>query len=230
MNVSVETPEAREQEPNYQLSGQLLQPWSTPVLKTSLPPQILEPMIEITDQLIADQKAETHGDQLVGQIETELKIPVELLEKNGVREFLEFMVREYVIACKCQEHPFINDTVKSVNWDTQITSCWVVSQRPNEYNPVHFHHQHVSAVTYLKVPKMKPSRKPAGGKDGCIEFIGVGSRDRRLSSSQFHASPRVGDFYLFGAAQLHTVYPYRCDDMEDAERRSVSFNATFSQA
>ena len=78
INVSVETLGASEQELNYQLTGQLLQPWSTLVPETSLPPQFLEPMIEITDELIADRKVETLGDHLVGEIETELKISKEV--------------------------------------------------------------------------------------------------------------------------------------------------------
>ena len=36
----------------------------------------------------------------------------------------------------------------------------------------------------------------------------------------------IGDFFVFGANQLHSVNPYQCEE-GDPERRSVSFNAIF---
>ena len=39
--------------------------------------------------------------------------------------------------------------------------------------------------------------------------------------------PKVGDFFIFPASQQHFVYPFRTEDGE-GERRSVSFNAVFS--
>ena len=230
MNVSAQAVSQSTEDQSFQVPVQIFQPWSTPVLKTTLPPTILASMLEATDELLSDKSSEPMGTNLVGQIENERRIPLEALENIGAKGFLENMVREFVILCKCQEHPFENDLVRRQIWSTSITSCWVVSQYPDEYNPVHFHDQHVSAVMYLKKPKMKPSRKKTQEKDGCICFISPASRDRRLSSSQFFASPEVGDLYLFGAGQMHTVYPYRCyKGEEDTERRSVSFNARFEQ-
>ena len=40
--------------------------------------------------------------------------------------------------------------------------------------------------------------------------------------------PKVGDFYLFPAEQMHEVYPFRTADGK-GERRSVSFNAKCSR-
>jgi hypothetical protein len=230
MNINSEHFSERQKDNAYQMSAQVLQPWSTPVLKASIPREILARMIEVSDGLLANRQSVSNGDNLVGQIATEVKLPLEALEEIGALRFFENMVREFVIICKCQEHPFKNDIVRAASWNVELTSCWIVSQQPNEYNPVHSHHMHVSAVMYLKVPKMRPSRKSSRDMDGSIEFIGVGSRDRRLSTSQFHVAPAIGDLYLFGAGQLHTVYPYRCfSGEEDTERRSVSFNATFQQ-
>ena len=109
-----------------------------------------------------------------------------------------------------------------------ITSCWVVSQQPDEYNPIHYHHNDISAVMYLKIPKIKTDRKASDAKDGHIEFLGVGSQNHQLSSPQLSMYPDVGDLLIFGSRQFHTVYPFRCEEGEkETERRSVSFNARF---
>ena len=47
-----------------------------------------------------------------------------------------------------------------------------------------------------------------------------------ISTSSLTIRPEAGDFFVFGAKQLHTVYPYRCEE-GDTERRSVSFNAIY---
>lgn len=230
MNINSEHFSETLKDNTYKMSAQVLQPWSTPVLKTSLPEDILARMIEVSDRFLANRQSVSNGGNLVGQIENEIKLPLEALQEIGALGFFENMVKEFVIICKCQEHPFKKDIVRAASWNVELDSCWVVSQQPNEYNPIHSHNMHVSAVMYLKVPKMRPSRKSPGDTDGSIEFIGAGSRDRRLSASQFHVAPVIGDLYLFGAGQLHTVYPYRCfGGEEDTERRSVSFNATFQQ-
>ena len=43
-----------------------------------------------------------------------------------------------------------------------------------------------------------------------------------MSKGNYIIQPEVGDFYLFPAYLLHTVYPFT---ESDEERRSVSFNA-----
>ena len=43
-----------------------------------------------------------------------------------------------------------------------------------------------------------------------------------MSKGNFIIQPKVGDFYLFPAYLIHTVYPFT---ETDEERRSVSFNA-----
>ena len=64
-----------EQEDKFQLPIELLQPWSTFVMKTQLPPSVLEKMIKITDEIVANiETAENIGKTLVGQIEDEFKI------------------------------------------------------------------------------------------------------------------------------------------------------------
>ena len=85
----------------------------------------------------------------------------------------------------------------------------------------------ISAVMYIKVPKMLPCRKEhRPNDDGSILFTSNASRDVDFSQSVITIPPQVGDFFIFGAKQQHAVYPYRCEE-GDPERRSISFNAVF---
>jgi len=61
-------------EKQYEMHIELIQPWSVPVFKTTLPPEILQTMIEISDQVIADKDAKSHGEYLAGQIDSELLV------------------------------------------------------------------------------------------------------------------------------------------------------------
>ena len=111
-----------------------------------------------------------------------------------------------------------------------MLTMWIISQQPGEYNPMHIHTQcQISAVMYLKVPKMLPSRKEhRPGDDGSILFVSNASRDVDFSNPNIVIHPTVGDFFMFGAQQQHAVYPYRCaEGQKETERRSISFNAVF---
>ena len=217
-------------EKKYEMDITVLQPWSTPVIKTKLPPDVLQTMIEITDQVIADKEAKSWGHNLAGQIDSELLIEHEILEQTGIMGFFLGAVRQFVMMCKCQQLPDHIEAIQKEEWLTQMMTMWVVSQYPNEYNPAHLHTQcQISTVMYLKVPEMLPSKKEhRANDDGSILFFGNASRDVDFSVPQIVCSPKVGDFYMFGAHQQHAVYPYRCaEGQKDIERRSISFNAVF---
>jgi hypothetical protein len=214
----------------HEIETTLLQPWSTPVLKITLPPSILKTMIEISDVIIADKNAESFAEHLVGQIERELVVDLDILKQTGVLSFFMAALRSFVITCKCQMLPHMIDDIQREKWLVQLVQMWIVSQQPNEYNPMHMHLGcTISSVMYLKVPKMLPSRKESREEDdGSILFFGNSSRDITLSDPQLTIVPKVGDFYIFGAQQQHVVYPYRCEEgQKETERRSISFNAIF---
>ena len=224
---------SNENERQYELDIKLIQPWSVPVFKTTLPPDILQTMIEISDQIMADKEAKSWGEHLAGQIDTELAIDYTILEKTGVLGFFLGAIRQFVIVCKCQLHPDKITEMQQKEWLTDITNMWIVSQQPNEYNPMHIHTEcQISSVMYLKVPKMLPPKKEhRQDDDGSILFISNASRNIELSSPSISIPPQVGDFYIFGAEQQHAVYPYRCEEgQEDVERRSISFNAVFKSS
>jgi len=209
----------------YEMKYDLIQPWSVPVMKTTLPSNVLQTMIEISDLIIADKGAISWGEYLAGQIENELLIEHNILEQTGVMDFFLGAVRQFIIMCKFQ----MNE-IQQEEWLVQMLRMWIVSQQPGEYNPLHTHlNCQISSVMYLKVPKMLPDRKEhRQGNDGSIFFVSNASRDTNFSSPDITYPPQVGDFYIFGAHQQHAVYPYRCEEgQEDVERRSISFNAIF---
>ena len=73
----------KENEPlSLEMSIDLLQPWSVPVMRTKLPPYVLDRMLEISDDMISDENSISHGARLAGQIKTELTVDTELLKKK----------------------------------------------------------------------------------------------------------------------------------------------------
>jgi len=206
----------------------MLQPWSTPVLKTKLPLEVLQTMTKISDKVLADKNAVDWGANLAGQIGSEPLIDHDILDDKTM-DYFKRMVREFVIRCKCQMFPPLEDKIRQEKWLVRMVRLWIISQKPNEYNPVHFHKNcSISAVMYLKIPKMLPSRKKHRSDDGAIVFLGNCSRENDLAMPSVEIPPQVGDFFIFGANQQHAVYPFRCAEGEkNIERRSISFNAIF---
>ena len=217
-------------EQRYEMEVQLIQPWSVPVFKTTLPPDVLQAMIEISDHVIADKETKSHGEYLAGQIDSELLVEHDLLEQTGVMGFFLGAVRQFVITCKCQMMPGLEQAIQKEEWLIQMLTMWIISQQPGEYNPMHIHTQcQISAVMYLRVPKMLPCKKEhRPNDDGSILFVSNAARDVDFSVPNTVIHPAVGDFYIFGAQQQHAVYPYRCaEGQKETERRSISFNAIF---
>jgi len=222
--------DGKGKEKRYEMQVQLIQPWSVPVFKTTLPPEILQTMIEISDQIIADKETKSHGEYLAGQIEKELRVEHNLLEQTGVMGFFLGAVRQFIITCKCNMMPGFEQAIQKEEWLIQMLTMWIVSQQPNEYNPMHIHTEcTISSVMYLKVPKILSSKKEhRPNDDGSILFATNASRDVDFSVPNIVIHPAVGDFYIFGAQQQHAVYPYRCaEGQKETERRSISFNAIF---
>jgi len=89
----------------YEMHIDLIQPWSVPVFKTTLPPEIFQTMTEISDQVIADKEAKSWGHNLAGQIDSELLIEQNILEQTGMLGFFMGAIRQFVIMCKCQQMP-----------------------------------------------------------------------------------------------------------------------------
>ena len=221
---------AKKQEgEQFKMHFDLLQPWSTFVMKTQLPPPILEKMIRITDKIVDNAENEkSHGEHLAGQIKNELWVDHEILEREELMGFFLDISRNFVIQQMCQCHPVGKQAIFDEEWYTQMLSMWIISQKDNEYNPCHVHTEcALSTVMYLKIPEYLPSRKSHRKDDGAINFTGPSAQDIIFSSPTMTYQPQVGDFFIFPATQQHFVYPFRTPDGK-GERRSVSFNVVFS--
>jgi len=213
----------------FELNLDMIQPWSTFIMKTKLPDTILNKMLDITDEIVDNaENAQSWGHNLAGQIEHELYIEHDILHEAGIYTFFMDVIRHYVVAAKMQQNPFAKKEIQQEKWLTQMLSMWIISQKDNEYNPMHIHTEcQLSSVMYLKIPEYLPSRKEGREDDGNIVFVNSTCNDGQLVSPQFNWKPQVGDFFVFPAQQSHFVYPFRTADGK-GERRSVSFNAIFS--
>ena len=217
---------SEEQESKYEL----LQPWSAFILKTKLPKRVLGRMLKLTDEIVNNPKSKNHGPGLAGQIEWEPTIDMDLLKKIDVEDYFYEIIHQYCMRAHLQTNPFDYDEVPPLI-EYIINEIWIISQKDNEYNPLHRHLGcNLSSVMYLKVPEFLPARKQREDEDGNICFHsspmhpdGVYGHIGRISMK-----PKVGDFYLFPAEQMHEVYPFRTADGK-GERRSVSFNVICSR-
>jgi hypothetical protein len=145
----------------------LLQPWSTFVMKTQLPPDILEKMLRITDEIVEDSAIKSDSLSLSeGVLEYQFQIGEERLEGTNLMDFFGAVCKNYIIQAFCQSQPFNKDFWIKEQYMVKLTSIWVNSQKDNEYLPDHTHMPHsehklfpgraISAVMYLKIPEYLP--------------------------------------------------------------------------
>lgn len=203
------------------MNFELIQPWSTFVMKTKLSPTVLDSMLKITDEIIETKETDTY-DLNAGQILQQYFVDEEILWREQVMDFLMHGCQTYVQQSQKQ---LLKPERK---WMSRMTMMWINSQHDNEYFPIHVHEDcSIAATMYLKIPEFLPSRQTyeySGGQDGCIEFINNTTTDYLHTSPNVQFQPQVGDFFIFPALQRHQVYPFRTPDGK-GERRSVSFNA-----
>ncbi len=217
---------------------EVFQPWSNMIVRLKIPDTITKSMIEMTDEIMDDKNAESAGKKLAGQIDSELVISfldTDVLDKKN-SDFILSCVQRYVTDSLNQAYGWDKAQANIVKKDdifTKFESMWVVSQKDNEYNPLHLHGTGcVSGVLYLKIPEYLPDRKKKTSKtrsrttDGALEFVNNACLDGRFASGICSFNPEPGELYLFTGYQPHQVYPFRSVDGK-GERRSVSFNADY---
>ena len=204
------------------------QPWSTPVLHTTLPVILLNELIQLTDLITKDKERESMNEGLVGEIEDEWVIDPILLTNISFKPFIDQLCWEY---CKVFASQFAVEyivplpmiSMKKMIKNIKITSAWFNNQKDNEYNPLHNHSGYLSGILYLKIPKYLPSRKHKN-TDGSISFhTNSCETEGVMTQSSLAIFPKVGDIFLFPSVLKHQVYPFRTKDGRGI-RRSMSFN------
>ena len=194
---------------------QILKPFGPSIVKLKIPDEIVNAMNDYTDKIIIDkQKLENldHGAGLAGHVHQEFLLDINFMKKIDWANFLAKVCSQWVKHHNGRELK-----------DFKIIKSWIVRQFKNEYNPAHHHTGHISGVGYLKVPDnlgTTSQKNKSINQNGKLELIDTSPK--LLCRGNYIIKPEVGDFYLFPAYLLHTVYPF---SGSDDERRSVSFNA-----
>ena len=91
---------------DYESEYELLQPWSSFILKTKLPKRILERMLKLTDEIVNNSKSKNHGPTLAGQIEWEPTIDIDLVKKMGMIDYFYRTIAQYCMRTHLQTNPF----------------------------------------------------------------------------------------------------------------------------
>tara|TARA_R100001510_G_scaffold48822_1_gene46848 strand:+ start:4662 stop:5339 length:678 start_codon:yes stop_codon:yes gene_type:complete len=213
----------------YDLPIEVLAPWANIVLKTKIPDEVFKDLLQMYEEVM-QSKWESNGQTLVGQIEEEPKIDLEVQRKHTVWiNFCIQMIQKFISIQGNTNQVSDTTEIKKQKTNkilTHITNMWFVNQKAEEYNPAHVHSNcSISAIAYLKTPKNKiQSKKTFYDTDGKISFINNAGLDSRWSVPILNLEPKEQDFYIFPAYQTHLVYPYKSNDPKDI-RVSISFNA-----
>ena len=205
------------------------QPWSAPILHSSLSEIQIKELLEITDSISKDENKESYNNQLAGEIENEWGIPTSIVELDSFKNYIDDLSLRYLTSFASQCHyekdkipPHLARFAQSLQ-KAVLTSAWFNDQKDDEYNPIHNHTGILSGVLYLKIPEYLPSRKNKD-MDGTITFVeNAADTDIIMTNSTLTISPKVGDIFLFPALLKHQVYPFRTVGGRGI-RRSLSFN------
>ena len=192
----------------------VISPFGPKIGKFKLSSQIIKKINIEVDKITENKslyKKLNYSKQLVGQVKQEFQLPKEFIKKN-LHKIIEKEVKSFI-------HKTTKKRVKAI----KILNFWIVRQYKNEYNPVHYHDGHLSAVGYLKVPKNLNKSKKQVKTNGTIDFIN-GSKNFLCESIHNHV-PKVGDIIFFPNYLMHTAYPFNVE----GERRSFSLNIQLDQ-
>ena len=218
-------------------------PWAQLVCCTEIPEDKLVKFMAISNETLDEAKtAEDEDNYHGGIIPQPWTIMYDKWGKYGVEDYLMAMVENYMqtILNNGNIQSNLNTTIPGgphTDWHARVAGGWVVSQKENDYIPVHAHDNQtesckISAVLYLKVPeqigwtreqiqkKDSNEMKIRGGEDGQIVFTGVGGGDLFSTTHMWNVPPQQGWLYLFPSSITHQVYPFK----GKGERRGISIN------
>ena len=192
----------------------IIAPFGPKIGRFKLSSQVVKKINKEVERIVKKKslyKKLNYSKQLVGQVKQEFQLPKRFIKKF-LHKIIEKEVKSFIFKAT-------NKKVKTM----KILNFWVVRQYKNEYNPIHYHNGHLSAVGYLKVPKNLNKSKKQVKTNGTIDFIS-GSKNF-LCESIYNHVPKVGDIILFPNYLMHTAYPFHVE----GERRSFSLNIQLDQ-
>ena len=208
-------------------------PFGPAIGHAKLPDELVKDFNKSCDDIVKSKelsKSHDYSNKLVGQVEQELLIPADIINKWGT--WLGGQVREYVSAYFDQlripeQNIFAiskEQGLQAINKiQTNVQSAWYVRSFEGDYNPIHTHDGcELTCVGYLKVPDLSNERKSGRISNGVLEVMSsTGSNELTFfENDRIGFAPKVGNWYLFPANLRHSVYPFK----SDGERRSFSIN------
>ena len=208
-----------------------------PIGHAELPKEMIDDFNKGCDDIAKDKELSKSADwshSLVGQVNQEILIPKEILNKWG--NWFAGQVKSYIAQYLAQMYipeqqlfktdlPY-EEVVKNVGSKTSITvlSAWYVRSFAGDYNPIHTHTEcELTCVGFLKTPDFaKENRKKNSSSNGELQLLSNGGGEARhfFENDSIRFIPKVGNWYLFPSNIRHLVYPFNCK----GERRSFSIN------
>ena len=194
----------------------VVRPFGPTIAKTTMSENLVKQLNDYVDKTLTDKKKSQdldYGKMLAGNVKQEFLLDKEFTVSSGWELFLKDNTEKWIL----------ESTNKKIQKFKMIDS-WIIRQFENEYNPLHSHGGHISGVGYLKVPDDYGKTVQDNKKqnfNGILQLV-HGSRNF-LSEIALNIKPKIGDFWFFPNYLTHCVYPFK---NKNAERRSISFNAT----
>ncbi len=145
-------------------------PFGPPIGYAELPKELVNDLNKGCDDIVKDEELSKSADwsqQLVGQVEQELKIPNDIINKWGKwlgtqvqtymsQYFNQLFVPQQTILTATREQAFRN--INQIKID--VISAWYIRSFAGDYNPLHTHTDcELTCVGFLKVPDLSGERK-----------------------------------------------------------------------
>jgi|DEB0MinimDraft_4_1074332.scaffolds.fasta_scaffold97997_2 hypothetical protein len=162
---------------------------------------------------LVNTASEDHNNELVGQIEKELKINL-----NQHKDISEYLLKIVTKTNLFQE--YMVDLMKQNNknfLNLKLVSSWINFQKENEFNPLHTHDGIFSYIIFIKIPysyeeqkKLFPKTRPTDIRCGTTCFLTANRSARGGIVENFLPLDfsYEGTIYFFKADKFHLVYPF----------------------
>jgi hypothetical protein len=213
-------------------------PFGPPIGYAELPKELVNDLNKGCDDIVKDEELSKSSDYsyaLVGQVEQELLISADIINKWGkwfitqVRAYVagyfnQLYIPEQNIMPVTKEQALESLSRMQIN----VQSSWYIRSFAGDFNPIHQHTDcELTCVGFLKVPDLSNERKKSsevtnrGSPAGALEILSsIGVTNSFFENDRIGFKPKVGNWYLFPANIRHAAYPFSCD----GERRSFSMN------